>query len=94
MEADLKTPEDKQGDEGESDGEHSESSAAMRSAAKMNITDSKPLDSETGVKKLDDDDEIKEREVVGGVSMESSLQVVFRVNYFSIRIVLVIQISE
>ncbi|VDM08004.1 unnamed protein product [Wuchereria bancrofti] len=70
MEADLKVPEDKQVDEGESDGEHSETSA-MRANAKSNTTDAnKPSDSD---KKLDDD-EVKETEIVGGVSMESSLQ--------------------
>ncbi|VDO36156.1 unnamed protein product [Brugia timori] len=74
MEADLKIPEDKQVDEGESDGEHSETSAAKRSTAKSNTTEAnKPSDSEIGDKKLDDD-EIKETEIVGGVSMESSLQ--------------------
>ncbi|EFO22869.1 hypothetical protein LOAG_05613 [Loa loa] len=74
MEADLKTPEEKQVDEGESDGEHSETSAATRSIAKMNTEDAnKPSDSEIGGKKLDDD-EVMEREMVGGVSMESSLR--------------------
>ncbi|VDN89801.1 unnamed protein product [Brugia pahangi] len=74
MEADLKIPEDKQVDEAESDGEHSETSAAMRSTAKSSTTEAaKPSDSEIVDKKLDDD-EIKETEIVGGVSMESSLQ--------------------
>ncbi|VDP13826.1 unnamed protein product [Onchocerca flexuosa] len=72
MEADLKTPEDKQMDEGESDGEHSETSAAVHSTAKMNTTN-KPSDSETGSKKLDGD-KVKESEMVGGISMESSLR--------------------
>ncbi|KAK6107642.1 pinin/SDK/memA/ protein conserved region family protein [Brugia pahangi] len=74
MEADLKIPEDKQVDEAESDGEHSETSAAMRSTAKSSTTEAtKPSDGEIVDKKLDDD-EIKETEIVGGVSMESSLQ--------------------
>ncbi|CAG9536924.1 unnamed protein product [Cercopithifilaria johnstoni] len=74
MEADLKTPEDKQMDEGDSDGEHSEASAAVRSTTKMNATDAnKPSSNEIGGKKLGGD-EVKEREVVGGVSMESSLR--------------------
>lgn len=76
MEADLKTPEDKQTDEGDSDGEHSETSAAMRSTAKMNTTDTnKPSGSEIGGKRLDGD-EVKEKEIVGGISMESSLRVI------------------
>ncbi|MCP9262605.1 Pinin [Dirofilaria immitis] len=72
MEADLKTPENKQIDEGESDAEHSETPVTMRSSAKMNATN-KPSDSEIGSKNVDGD-ETKEREVVAEVSMESSLR--------------------
>ncbi|VDK86264.1 unnamed protein product [Litomosoides sigmodontis] len=71
MEADLKTPEDKQVDEGDSDGEHSETSGAMCSTEK---TDSnKPSGNEVGGKKLFGA-EVKGRELVGGVSVESSLR--------------------
>lgn len=79
MEADLKTPEDKQVDEGDSDGEHSETSGAMCSTAKTDAN--KPSGSEIGGKKLFGD-EVKGREVVGGVSVESSLRVIFKLNLF------------
>lgn len=78
MEADLKTPEDKQLDEGDSDGEHSEALSGVRPTGKMKADTNNPSGNEIDSKKFDDD-EAREREMVGGVSMESSLRVIFRI---------------
>lgn len=72
MEADLKTPGDKQAEEGESDGEHSQTSATVRSFVKADDDTVISADTENVDKKPDIDDSEK-KEVVEEVSMESSI---------------------
>lgn len=75
MEADLKTPEDKQVEEGDSDGEHSQL-ATMRSIVKTNTDANKSADMDTNDEKPNSD-EIKDKDEGGDISVESSMPVNF-----------------